>query len=195
MKDQSPLTPGEVREAFDKARAKAREEFSGRGTGAILSYLSETVGAMQAEGAAIKLVVRNDSHSNAYDMMYTVSGGSGGTIDAYGFVLCGETSHLFAVASQHEKAAVARMYISRVNVTEAGGRISTDAGKSASRTVISGLCFDFNQDAEALKKMQQHLITLSAGNDAMLECDSANVFNKEPAAVNKMQKPGAKLKL
>lgn len=195
MKDQSPLTPGEFREAFDQARAKVREEFSSRGTGAILSYLSETVGALQAEGAAIKLVTRNDGHSNAYDMMYTVSGGGGGTVDAHGFIICGETSHLFAIASQHEKAAVARIYISKFNVTEAGGRSSTDAGKSASRTVIPGTCFDFNEDAEALQKMQQRVIAISAGNDALMECDSAGVFNKEPPAVNVMQKPAGKLKL
>jgi hypothetical protein len=195
VKDQSPLTPGETREEFDKARAKVRAELSQRGTGAILSYLSETVGAMQAEGAAIPLITRNDGHSNAYDMMYTVSGGGGGTVDAYGYIVCGETSHLFSIASQHEKASVARIYISKFNVTEAGGRISTDAGKSASRTVIPGACFDFNEDAEALKKMQQRLIAISAGNDAVLERDSAAVFNKEPAAVNKMQKSGAKLKL
>ena len=195
MKDQSPLTPGEFREAFDKARTDTRDSFAKSGTDVVLQYLSETIGGLQSQGADVSLAVRSGSHTNAYDMMYTISGNGGGRIEAYGFIECGRSTHMFAVATQHAQKDVLRVYLSEYNFTGEGGRRSADGSNSYRRNVITGECFDFNEDAEALQKFQKYVIGLCAANDAVLECDSADVFNKEPAAVNKMQKSGAKLKL
>ncbi|TAL27672.1 MAG: hypothetical protein EPN97_16745 [Alphaproteobacteria bacterium] len=195
MKDQSPLTPGEFREAFDKARTDARDSFAKSGTDIVLQYLSETIGSLQSEGIDVSLAIRYGTHTNAYDMMYTVSGNGGGLIEAYGFIECGRTTHMFAVATKHADKDVLRVYVSEYNFTGEGGRRSADGGNSYRRHVISGECFDFNEDAEALQKLQKKIVGICAGNQVMLECDTAEVFNKEPAAVNKMQKPGGKLKL
>ena len=195
MKDQSPLTPGEFREAFDKARTDTREKLAKTGADIVLQYLSETIGSLQSQGADVRLAVRYGPHTNAYDMMYTVSGSGGGKIEAYGFIECGQTKHMFAVATQHAQKDVLRVYVSEYNITGEGGRRSVEGGNSYRRHVITGECFDFNEDPEALQKLQKNIIGICAGNQVMLECDTAEVFNKEPAAVNKMQKPGGKLKL
>lgn len=195
MKDQSPLTPGEFREAFDKARAETRESFAKSGTDMVLQYLSETINGLQGEGVDVSLVIRYGSHTNAYDMMYTVSGTGGGTIEAYGFIECGRTTHMFGVASHHNSKDVLRVYLSEYNFTGEGGRRSADGSNTHRRHVITGECFDFNEDAEALQKLQKKIIGICAGNQATLECDTAEVFNKEPPAVNRMQKPAGKLKL
>jgi hypothetical protein len=195
VKDQSPLTPGEFREAFDKARADTRERFAKTGTDIVLQYLSETINGLQDQGVDVSLAVRYGTHTNAYDMMYTVSGNGGGLIEAYGFIECGRTTHMFAVATKHADKDVLRVYMSEYNFTGEGGRRSADGSNSYRRHVITGQCFDFNEDAEALQKLQKNIIDICAGNEAMLECDSAEVFNKAPPAVNKMHKPGGKLKL
>jgi hypothetical protein len=195
VKDQSPLTPGEFRETFDKARADTRENLTKTGADIVLQYLSETIGGLQGQGADISLAIRSGSHANAYDMMYTVSGNGGGKVEAYGFIECGRTTHMFAVATQHAQKDVLRVYVSDYNFTGEGGRRSSDGSNSYHRHVITGKCFDFNEDADALQKLQKNIIGICAGNDAVLECDSAGVFNKEPPAVNVMQKPAGKLKL
>lgn len=194
MKDQSPLSAGEIREAFDKARAETREKLENSGAGPILAYLSEAVSALQAGGADVTLFARNGDHTNAYDMMYTCSGGGSGTVKAYGVIKSGAAEHLWAIASEHDKKPVSRLYISLHNASCEGGRISTDNGASNSRTTIRSDCYDFGTDPEALKKMQQRLIDICAGNAAVMDYDTQGVFNKTaPDPV--ISKPSPKLKL
>ena len=193
MKDQPPLSAAEMREAFDKARAAARTDLEGSGVAQILQYLSGTVASLQANGADIGIAARANAHSNAFDMVYTVSGYGGCTVDAYGYITIGQTSHLWAVASKHNDKPVQRLYLSKSNVVEEGGRITTDKGVPNSHMVIPGDCFDFAEDPEALQKFQKKLISLCADNDAMLDNDRGNVFNREAPAP--MQKLAPKFKL
>jgi hypothetical protein len=195
MKGQTPLSASEIREQFDKARTDARNDLNQTGAGRILHYLSDTVAALQETGTDIKISVRANSHSNAYDMMYTVSGSGGGTIEAHGFLRFGENSYLWAIASKHNSQAVERFYISKNNVVDEGGRISTDNGQTSSRTVIPGTCYDFGEDPEALQKLQKQLIRICGSNEAILENDPSGVFNRDVPVTANLQKPQAKLKL
>ena len=194
MKNQTSLPAADMRAAFDQARTAAREAAEERGVAKILRYLSETTKALQANGVNVTTTVRAGDHTNAYDMMYAVSGAYGGTIDNYGYIRFGETTHLWAIASEHDGKPVCRLYLSKHNVEREGGRNSTDSGQTNSRTYIPGNCYDFNEDAEALRSLQQRLIAICASNGVLLENDSENVFNHAggPAII---QKPAPKLKL
>lgn len=187
MKDQTPLSPGEMREAFDKARAAARADLEKSGVAQILQHLSDTVSSLQGNGADISVAARANAHSNAFDMMYSISGYGGGTIDAYGYITIGNTSHLWAAASKHNDKPVQRLYLSKNNVVEEGGRMTSDKGATNSHMVIPGDCFDFGEDPEALQKLQKKLVSLCADNEAVLENDRGNVFNREaPEPIQKL---------
>jgi hypothetical protein len=194
MRNQKSLTAEEMREHFDSVRTDTRDRMDKNGTGDVLESLSKTVSALRENDIDIKLVVRANSHSNAYDMMYTVSGGSSGTIEAHGFLKIGETTHLFAVACKHAGKDVTRLYLSKNNVVDEGGRMTTDNNATHSKTVIPGECYDFNDDPEALRKFQKQLLMICAQNQAVLDHDTGDVFNKETPGAS-LQKPKPKFKL
>jgi hypothetical protein len=192
--EQTPLTHNELREAFETAKTKNREMNSENGTALILQHLSDTVRLMQESGIDIAVKVMPDSHSNAYDMMYVTSkpGSNSGSIRAYGYIHIGTAQRLFAIANTIAGENISRLYLSSFNVTVEGGRSSTNNGTSKTITAIPGEAFDFKDDPDALKKLQQRLVDIAAEYATVMENDKAGVFN---APSTSYTKPAGRLKL
>jgi hypothetical protein len=178
MTDQKPLTASELKDVFDQALKTRREEAVKNGSAAILRALSEAVKAQQEAGADVGITVRGGAHTNAYDMVYTVGGSHGGTVDFYGVIASGAGRYLFAVASRFNGKDVQHLYVSKFNAEAEGGRFGKDSNNAKSQTLITADCFDFGTDAEALRKFQKRLAELCAENAIAAENDPAGVFNK-----------------
>lgn len=183
-----------MREAFEAAKLSNRQTNEENGTASILQHLSDTVSLSQEAGIDITLKVMPDGHSNAYDMMYVTSKpkSNSGNIQAYGYIHIGTAQRLFAIADQIGGEKISRLYLSKFNVTVEGGRSSTDNGASKTTTAIPGEVFDFEKDADALKKLQTKLVNIAAQYIAVMEQDKSGVFNMPAAAYTK---PAGKLKL
>ena len=194
MAEQTPLSQDELRDAFEAAKISNRQINEENGTANILQHLSDTVRLLQETGIDIAVKVMPDGHSNAYDMMYVTSKpkSSSGNIQAYGYIHIGTAQRLFAIADQIGGEKISRLYLSKFNVTVEGGRSSTDNGASKTTTAIPGEVFDFEKDAEALKKFQTKLVNIAAEYVTVMEQDKSGVFNVPSAAYTK---PAGKLKL
>ena len=194
MAEQTPLSRDELRDAFEEAKISNRKTNDEKGTSSILQHLSDTVRELQETGIDITVKVMPDGHTNAYDMMYVTSKpkSSSGNIQAYGYIHIGTAQRLFAIADQIGGEKISRLYLSKFNVTVEGGRSSTDNGASKTTTAIPGEVFDFEKDADALKKLQTKLVNIAAQYIAVMEQDKSGVFNM-PAAT--YTKPAGKLKL
>lgn len=194
MAEQSSLSRDELRDAFEAAKTLNRQTNEEKGTANILQHLSDTVRLLQETGIDITVKVMPDGHSNAYDMMYVTSKpkNNSGNIQAYGYIHIGTAQRLFAIADQIGGEKVSRLYLSNFNVTVEGGRSSTDNGASKTTTAIPGEAFDFEKDADALKKLQTKLVNIAAEYVAVMEQDKAGVFNT-PTAV--YTKPTGRLKV
>lgn len=193
MKEQKSLSDAELKHAFEEAMVRTRNDMGGNGAAQMLRMLSGTVRELQALGADVSITVSADSHSNAYDMIYTTSGPAdkGSTnIRAHGFIRSGESSHLFAVAIQYNGEPVQRIYLSTFNTSYEGGRLqATDGGTQRAR--IPGAAYDFIADETALARLQSRIASICAENAVVLECDAGNVFNQPVAP----PKPTGRLKL
>ncbi|MBL8713508.1 MAG: hypothetical protein JNM12_11450 [Alphaproteobacteria bacterium] len=194
MAEQTPLSGEELRDAFEAAKTSNRKTKEINGTASILQQLSDTVRQLQEIGIDITVKVMPDGHSNAYDMMYVTSKpkSSSGSIQAYGYIHIGTAQRLFAIADQIGGEKVSRLYLSKFNVTVEGGRSSTDNGASKTTTAIPGEAFDFEKDAEALKKLQTKLVNIAAEYATVMEQDKSGVFNAPASAYTK---PAGRLKV
>ncbi len=187
MAEQTPLSRDELRDAFEAAKTSNREANEKNGTANILRHLSDTVRLLQEAAIDITVKVMPDGHSNAYDMMYVTSKpkSNSGNIQAYGYIHIGTAQRLFAIADQIGGEKVSRLYLSNFNVTVEGGRSSTDNGASKTTTAIPGEVFDFENDADALKKLQTKLVNIAAEYVTVMEQDKAGVFNAPAATYTK----------
>lgn len=194
MAGQTPLSNDELRDAFEAAKVSNRHLNEENGTSKILLQLSDTVRQLQEIGIDITVKVMPDGHSNAYDMMYVTSKpkSSSGNIQAYGYIHIGTAQRLFAIADQIGGEKISRLYLSKFNVTVEGGRSSTDNGATKTTTAIPGEVFDFEKDADALKKFQTKLVNIAAEYVTVMEQDKAGVFNAPGSAYTK---PGGRLKV
>ena len=194
MAEQTPLSREELRDAFEAAKVSNRQINEEKGTAKILQHLSDTVRLLQETGIDISIKVMPDGHSNAYDMMYVTSKpkSNSGNIQAYGYIHIGTAQRLFAIADQIGGEKVSRLYLSNFNVTVEGGRSSTDNGASKTTTAIPGEVFDFEKDADALKKLQTKLVNIAAEYVTVMEQDKSGVFNVTSATYTK---PIGRLKL
>ncbi|MDE1151220.1 MAG: hypothetical protein PW788_01690 [Micavibrio sp.] len=179
-------SPSTLRAAFEQALVEARQTLQDSGASEMLTHLSETVRDLQSAGADISLQIRAGSHSNAYDMIYTTSGSATNgptSVEAYGFLRAGESSHLVAVCTQYSGEPVHRIYVSEWNAGPEGGRQANIDGSNRQRTTIGANMYDFDTEANALQSLQTNIAKICADNAAVAECDTGQSFNKPAALV------------
>ena len=193
MKEQKSLSDTGLKRAFEDALVHSRDDLSTNGTAQMLRMLSESVQRLQEQGVDISLTVIANGHSNAYDMIYTTSGtpSKGETeIGAYGIIHSGESAHLFALNTGYAGKPVQRIYVSKFNTNFEGGRVASSSGGNQNARIAANI-YDFNEDENALQKLQLKLAYIAAENVVILEYDTGGVFNRQNALPHK---PGNRLK-
>jgi hypothetical protein len=187
MKAQKPLPgPSELRESFDKARREELDYLDKRGVAGILRGMSEAVKALQDCGADVRLDVIPGGSTTAYDLQESLRGPNNKgscNINAYGYIRFGTASHLFAVSSMHDGVAEKKLYVSSWDVPGPATTGQLVVKDSTTRMQIEAEAFDFKTDSDALKKFQDFLVKNAAESTAVLESDSAGVFNKDSTPV------------
>ncbi len=187
MKAQKPLPgPSELRDSFDKARRDESDFLEKTGIAGILRGMSEAIKALQDCGADVRLDVIPGSSATSYDLQESLCGPNhkgDSNITVYGYIRFASASRLFAVSRMHDGVAEQKLYVSSWDVPGPATTGQLVVNGAYARVQIEGQMFDFKTDSEALKKFQEFLVKNAADSAAVLENDSAGIFNKEPAPV------------
>lgn len=198
MKNQnSPPSPSELRAQFDEARAVEASALNENGAGEILRCLSNSIATLQREGMDIGIAVRPGACADAYHLINAASGintNGDSAVDAYGFINFSQSSALFAVATQHDGTHIERLYISEWNLSGEAVLGTPMVNTTYQNYSLPVIFFDFGEDENAFKDLQEYLVSKCATNAAVLATDEENVFNRE-APVSAMNKPRPKLSL
>lgn len=189
MSGYKKLSTAQICDTFKKLADKQKDFMDIYGIGNILRALSDSVKTMQDAGIDISIDVRSGQYADAYDMLFSNVEAKTATIYTYGFLHIGHTVRLWALAHQIDDAAVKKLMISEFNTAEGASRMSWSSSLKSGANV-----YDFEEDADALVKLQMDLIEIAADDHVLAAYDSAQVFNRPAPASTQGKLPSKKLR-
>lgn len=179
---QKTLGSFQLRRIFEEKIKEHDETLEDTCVASALRSLSLAVHEMQEAGLDISLDIRTGDYSNAYDMIFSQAE-QNASMAAYGFLHIGNMTRLIAIADEIDHVPTTRVYLSEHNTHETESRMEWEKAQTT-----PCICFNFRQDADALKDFQKYVVGQAARYDATLKNDVAGVFNNGKTAVAKLDK-------
>lgn len=186
MADDNHLSSAQLRDLFEKLAKRDKSALKRKGIDDVLRQLSHAVKSMQDAGVDISIDVRSGQYANAYDLLFTNVEAKNSNITVYGFFHIGGTSQLWALADNIDGNPARKLIVSEFTAAEGESRIEW-----ANKHTTPGEVFDFNEDTDALPKLQVHLLSIAASRHIIREYDAADVFGR-PAPASAQGKLPAK---
>lgn len=179
---QKTLGSFKLRTLFQESVTEETREMEELGTAAILRHLSLAVHELQEAGLDIRIDIRSGDYSTAYDMVFGTAQ-QNASVPVYGFLHIGPMTRLFAISSKMDDKPSAKLWVSKHNTSAAQGRI--EWGKLQKSPSVM---FSFDEDPDALKKLQKYIVQQDAVYTAAMKNDVAGVFNNPGRAAEKLDK-------
>ena len=186
MAEDNHLSSAQLRDLFEKLTKRDKASLKQHGIDDVLRGLSRAVKSLQDAGIDIAIDVRSGQYANAYDLLFSNVEAKNSNITVYGFFHIGGTSQLWALADTINDAPAKKLVVSEFTAAEGQSRIEWSSNQKA-----PGSVFDFDDDNDAMAKLQLHLASVAAARHILREYDAADVFGR-PAPASAQGKLPAK---